>query len=153
MPTCTAAQVSQACNERYLSSLAALQCGQTLGQTLAQVCRPVRRNKQRYRALRPLEEADGQLLSVVARGEFKINGFRNRDIRVELFGPDPADKKQTRRQAAAVSRKLALLRAHGLIRKVSRTHRWMLSSKGEGLITLIQTAKAADSEKLMKLAA
>lgn len=147
------AQVSQACNDRYLSSLAALRCGRTLGETVSPACKPVRHNQRRWRGLRPLEAGDEQLLAAVARGEFTLNGFRNRDIRAELFGADPADAKQTRRRSAAVSRKLALLRGHGLIRKVSRTHRWMLSAKGRVFVTLIAAAKSADSEQLMKLAA
>lgn len=146
-------QVSQACNERYLSALATMECGKTLEETIAPACKPVRRRKRRYRAIRPLEAGDASLLQAVSKGEFAINGFRNRDIRVELFGPDPADPTQARRRASKVSRKLALLRAHGLIRKVSRTHRWMLSAKGRELVTLLSAAKCADAQKLMKLAA
>jgi hypothetical protein len=147
------AQVSQACNDRYLSTLGALECGKTLEDVIGPQCRPVRHKNRRFRAIRPLEAPDAQLLEAVSKGEFAINGFRNRDIRRELFGPDPADKPQSRRHAAAVSRKLALLRAHGLVRKVSRTQRWMLTTKGCELITLLSLAKSADCKKLMKLAA
>lgn len=145
--------VSQACNERYLSALAALECGKTLGETVAPACKPVRYRQRRYRAIRPWEASDQELLQAVARGEFAINGFRNRDIRAALFGSDPADHQQTRRHAGAVSRKFALLRAHGLIRKVSRTHRWMLSKKGIEFVTLLNAASSADSKQLMKLVA
>jgi hypothetical protein len=147
------ATVSQACNDRYLLSLAALECGATLGETVTPACKPVRHKNRRWRGLRPLEAGDDQLLTVVARGEFAINGFRNRDLRRALLGPDPADPQQTRRRSAATSRKLALLRAHGLIRKVSRTQRWMLTAKGRELVTLLCAAKSADCGKLMKLAA
>jgi hypothetical protein len=51
----------------------------------------------------------------------QINGFRNRDLRQLLFADDSAPPEDQRRHAAAVSRKLALLRAHGLIRKVTGT--------------------------------
>jgi hypothetical protein len=147
------AQVSQACNDRYLSALAAIECGKTLEETVTPACRPVRYKKRRYRAIRPLQADDDQLLAAVAKGEFAINGFRNRDIRAELFGPDRNDPRQTRRHSASTSRKLAMLRAHGLIRKVSRTQRWMLSETGRRFVTLLTAAKSADSGKLMKAAA
>jgi hypothetical protein len=54
---------------------------------------------------------------VISRGEFTINGFRNRDLRRLLFPNTAASKPEQRRQAAAVSRKLILLRAHHLIRR------------------------------------
>lgn len=146
-------QVSQACNDRYLSALATIECGKTLKETVTPMCQPVRHHQRRWRGLRPLEAGDDRLLAAVAKGEFAINGFRNRDIRAELFGPDPQDPAQTRRLSASTSRKLAMLRAHGLIRKVSRTQRWMLTSKGRDFVTLLSAAKSADSNKLMKLAA
>lgn len=146
-------QVSQACNERYLAALSAIECGKTLGEAVAPVCKPVRHNKRRWRGLHPLQADDEQLLQALAKGEFALNGFRNRDIRGQLFGPDPADKPQIHRRSAAVSRKLAMLRAHHLIRKVSRTHRWMPTRKGIELATLLNLAKSTDCHNLLKTAA
>jgi hypothetical protein len=57
-------------------------------------------------------------------GEFTINGFRNRDLRGLLFADAGASPNQQRHDAAAVSRKPALLRAHGLIRKDAFRHRY-----------------------------
>ena len=64
------------------------------------------------RALNPLTGADGELLRALAQGEFLINGFRNRDLRVALHG-DSTDTVQRRKQSAAITRKLAIMRAHG----------------------------------------
>jgi hypothetical protein len=147
------AMVSDACNQRYLSALGAMECGKTLEEAVRPQCKPVWHKNRRFRAIRPLEAPDAGLLQAVAQGQFAINGFRNRDIRSELFGPDPADQPQTRRRASAVSRQLAMLRAHGLIRKVSRTHRWMLTQTGRQFVTLTQAAKSADAQKLLKQAA
>lgn len=96
---------------------------------------------------------DGKLLAAVARGEFAINGFRNRDIRVLLMGPDPQGADKARRRSGRLSRKFALLRAHGLIRRVPKTRRWMLSSKGQQVVTLLSVAKAASAKQLMEKAA
>jgi hypothetical protein len=98
--------------------------------------------------LEPLAEADAALLAAVNGGEFAINGFRNRDVRQRLYGERPADPAQARRQAAKVTRQLRLLRAHGLIRKVPKTHRYVLSEAGRPTITAILAARQADSAAL-----
>ena len=48
--------------------------------------RPVFEGGRRYRALNPLVGADGALLRAVARGDFLVQGLRNRDLRAALFG-------------------------------------------------------------------
>ena len=111
----------------------------------------MRRDGRRYRALNPFESADSQLLATVNRGEWALKGFRNRDIRLLLFGPAQNTKKR-RSHAAKVSRRLALLHAHGLIAKVSRTYRWQVTEKGRRVLTALLAARQADTEKLMSFA-
>jgi hypothetical protein len=150
------ARVSQASNERGLSSLAAMECPQTLGEVLEPLGRGLTRKGRRYRGLRVLEAGDGKLLQAVGRGEFALNGFRNADIRARLGEKPPTDcdaKTAARRLSARVSRKLTLLRAHGLIARVPRTRRWMLTDKGRQVTTLLASAKAASAQKLMDKAA
>lgn len=141
------AQVCQAANERYLASLATAEVCTPLGELTAALCQPVRWKRQRVRALNPLAPADAALLEVIGRGEFLVNGFRNRDLRPRLFGP--TENPQTRRrQSATVTRYLRLLRAHGLIRKVPRTHRYQLTANGQRCVTAVLAARAADTAKL-----
>ena len=45
------------------------------------------------------------------------------------------------------------MRAHGLIRKVSGTHRYQVSPAGRQIITALLAARQANVEKLMALAA
>jgi DNA-binding HxlR family transcriptional regulator len=52
-----------------------------------------------------------------------------------------------------VTRQLALLRAHGLIKKVSGTHRWQVTQRGRRLITALLAARQADVVQLTQLAA
>src|SRR6267154_1212582 len=94
----------------------------------------------------------GALLEAINRGEFAISGLRNRDLRAVLF-PTKASDKQERRRSARVSRWLALLRAHGILRKVPASHRYHLTSKGRTLVTALLTAREANTEQLTKLAA
>ena len=146
------AEVSRAATERHLTALAAVHVQTPLKEQAAKVCRPVRREGQRYRALNPLADNDAQLMAIVNRGEFSLNGFRNRDVRFHLYGVSE-DKEQGRRQMAAVGRRLRLLRAHGLIAKVSKTHRYVVTEKGRNVMTALLAARQASTEQLTKLAA
>ena len=146
-------KISQAANERYLNALASVEDTTPLGKLTARLCQPVTRNGRRARALNPHAPADAQLLEAISRGEFNINGFRNRDLRQLLFDDASASKQRQRRHAAAVTRKLALLRAHGLIRKVPRTHRYQLTDKGRIITSALSAARDANTEMLTKLAA
>jgi hypothetical protein len=147
------AEICQAANRRYLDALAALSAGVSLGEEAVRVCKPVRKNGRRYRALNPLSAQDSALLAAVNRGEFALNGLRNRDLRTLLFGPDPTCPKTRRLRAAAITRKLRLLRAHGLIRKVSHTHRYLVTEEARRIITALLSALNADVEQLTKMAA
>ncbi len=142
------AVVSQSANDRYLDSLAAVDETTKFGSLVEKLCQPVRWKGKRVRALNPFSADDARLLETVNRGEFSVNGFRNRDLRVLLYSATPADPAEQRRQSAVVTRKLRLLRAHGLIRKVPKTHRYTLSKKGQTAITALLTARAADTAKL-----
>lgn len=146
------AQVSRAANERYLGALAVVDEKTPLSQLAQGICRPLRQHGQSYRALNPWSETDGCLLAVVNRGEFAINGFRNRDLRPFLFSQKPTPQNQ-KRQAALVTRRLRLLRAHGLIRKIPGTHRYVVSPNGRRVITALLSARQADIEQLTAVAA
>jgi hypothetical protein len=145
-------EVSQAANQRYLAALASVDDTRSLGELAARLCRPVIRNGRRTRALNPYAPADAKLLAAIRRAEFALNGFRNRDLRQLRFG-QPASLDQQRSQAAAVTRMLALLRAHSLIRKVPATHRYHLSRHGRAAVTALIAARNASADSLTKLAA
>jgi hypothetical protein len=146
------AEVCAAVNDRYLGALAAAQNPTPAGALAAPVCRPVTRRRHRHRALNPWHPADAALLQTIARGEWTVLGFRNRDIRAALFAPvqDPAE---LRRQAGRVTRLLVLLRAHHLIRKVTGTHRYIVTPKGRDIVTAILSARQASVAQLLKIAA
>jgi hypothetical protein len=82
-----------------------------------------------------------------------LSGLRNRDLRSLLYRAKTTSKVQQRRQAAAITRPLALLRAHGLLRKVSATHRYQLSARGRRVVTALLAARNADVDQLTKIAA
>jgi hypothetical protein len=142
------AEVSRAANKRYLEALASTHVGTPLAEAAAPLCRPVTHEGRRYRALNPLNPADAALLRALSRGEWTIAGLRNRDLQTLLYGLPPRDKKTARRRSAAFGRKLRLLRAHGLIRKVPHTHRYVVSESGRAVLTALVAAQHASTEKL-----
>jgi hypothetical protein len=146
------AQVSHAANARYLEALASVTGKTPLGQEAAAVCRRVTVAGQRFRALNPWSPEDAALLEAINRGEFALAGLRNRDLR-DLLYPRKADPESQRRRAAKITRQLGLLRAHGLLRKVSGTHRYHLTDKGRRIVTALLAARQADVDQLTKLAA
>ena len=146
------AEVSAAANRRYLEALASVTDKTPAGQASADVCRAVIREGRRHRALNPWSEKDAALLAAVSRGEYTINGLRNRDVRRQLWAKVGTDQAE-RRRAAAVTRQLRLLRAHGLLRKVSGTHRYVVTEAGRKIITALLAARQADVEQLTALAA
>jgi hypothetical protein len=147
------AQICQAANERYLDSMAAVEDSTELGELASQLCQPARWEGRRVRALNPFSLEDAALLAAVNRGEFTINGFRNRDLRPLLFGAAEVSAEGARRQASAITRKLRLLRGHGLIRKIPKTHRYLLTKRGQSAIPALLAARQANIEKLGQLAA
>lgn len=107
-----------------------------------------------FRALNPLSPADIQLLTIIAQPKFGIAGLRNADVRVALFGDDPTDNaKELRRRSAAVSRKLWLLRAHGLLQKVQKSHHCRVTPQGCQSLTALLAAANASATELNQLAA
>lgn len=141
-------ELSQAANTRYLEALGAVESPTPLERLSAPLCRAIVKDGRRYRALNPLSDEDAKVLEATMRGEHLISGFRNRDLRQILHGERPGDVAAYRRQSNRVGRLLALLRAHGLIKKVPKTHRYHVTASGQVKITAILAARKATVEKL-----
>jgi hypothetical protein len=145
------AQVSHAATERYLDAMSVVEERTALHAEAAKICRRVRRAGQSYRALNPFSPADARLLTAVNDGKFTTAGFTNADLRHAFYGlRDTAREKQ---RASKVTRLIRLLRAHGLVSKVSKANRYHVSPKGRRVITALLAARNADLEQLTKLAA
>jgi hypothetical protein len=147
------AEVSAQANRRYLEAMGSASGEVPLAEWARAVCEPVRRRGQRVRALNPFGPADAALLAAASRGEFALNGFRNADLRVLLYPAQPISKQVERRQAAATRRRILLLRHHGLVHKVGRTRRYVVTPKGREVMTAFLTARRASVTQLTKLAA
>lgn len=147
------AEVSDACNERYLSALAVVENEEKLEDCLKALSQPTTEtNGRRARALNVFGE-DGKVLAEVGRGEFAVNGFRNGDVQKGLFGKKAETTEERRKRSGKVTRLLRLLHAHHLIKKVPKTHRYHLTEKGRVTITALNAAKQSSLKKLSSFAA
>lgn len=147
-------EVSQKANNRYLDAFAAVDDATRFLELIRPLEQPCRYGGRRVRALRPFHADDHALLTAALGGEFAINGFRNRDLRRLLYpGSDTLSEEDRRRCSAAVSRKIRLLRAHGLIQKVPKTHRYQVSPAGRLAISAVLTTSAASLSLLNRTAA
>jgi len=146
------AEISRKSAERYLDAFASVDEDTTLEELIQRLGQPQQWRGRRVRALRPFGD-DRALVDVVSRGEFAINGFRNRDLQAIFFPRAAQSLEEARRRSAWVSRKLRLLRAHGLITKITSTHRYQLTVSGRKATTAILTALRSTVRQLTPMAA
>lgn len=144
-------QISQKCNERYLDALGSVETAATLQETAGPLCQRTIWHNRPARALNPLAGDDARLLEAASRGEFTLQGFRNRDLCGLLYAEDQTLTE--RQQMTKVTRLIRLLRAHGLVQKVPKTHRYTVTSAGRQAITALLAARQANTRKLTELAA
>lgn len=148
------AEISQRSNERYLDALAAVDDTTPCAQLFDAVAKHVVDDGRRFRALRIGDADDLALLHAISRGEFATAGFRNREIRRHLYSKaSSATIAEQRRLSAKVGRKLRLLRAHGLVKKIPRTHRYQLTDSGRLLTTALRATRDANIQQLLRDAA
>jgi len=143
--------LSRTANETYLEAMAVVDCPETLDSLAASASRSKKAGSRRYRGLNLLSPCDSRMLQAINRGEFVISGFRNRDLRAILFdrANEPAERKK---QSGQVTRALQLLRAHGLIRKVPKTHRYKVTDLGRRLASAVSYARESSVNKLSQAA-
>ena len=146
------AELGQKINERYAAALATVENKTPLGELAKDLGQRTTWKGRSVRALNPLAPADVKLLEAINRGQFLLNGFRNRDLREVLFADaPPATPEETKRQSAKVTRLIGLL-THGVISKVSKTHRYQVTVVGRNKVTALLAARQADTEQLLKAA-
>jgi hypothetical protein len=144
------AEISQKVNERVIQSLASVDDSRRVEELTAAIQQPVIGKKRRVRALRPWGD-DKALLAAINHGDFLIHGFRNRDLQRLLYCTPATSDTECRRRSAAISRKLGLLKAHGLIRKIQHTHRYQVTKEGQTILVAVLTTARTTLQQINKL--
>jgi hypothetical protein len=147
------AEISEKINDRYVASLATVEEKQTLAEVTKDLGQRVEWKGRTVRALNPLSAVDAALFEAVSQGGFMIAGFSNRQVRTILFpNAEAKDAAEQKRLSAKVTRLLQLLRGHGLIAKVQKTHRYQVTEKGRTNLSAVLAARQANTKLLLQAA-
>jgi len=119
------AGILKASNRRYLEFISTFDDQSQGIKNLEKVSRTVEVDNRLYQGFNFFSNDDRFLLEILSRGEFNINGLRNKSIR--KFFPH--------KSSAAISRILKRLHLHGIIRKVGKTYKYYLTRLGKAIIT------------------
>jgi hypothetical protein len=129
------AEVSRASNGRYLEALTAVADDGAARRLLDRATKPAKWKGRRKRALQPLSGSDQALFLAALRGEHRLRGFRNSDLRRRLYATGTDHPAERRRRSGRVTRLIQLLRAHGLVAKLPHTRRYRVTAAGERLMS------------------
>jgi hypothetical protein len=146
------ALVSQNVNNRLADHLVTMQSHPPAHSILRHVTSRKRKRGRSVRALEPTGK-DLALLSAIADPRFRVNGFRNKHLRLELTDDPGFVDKTDKQRSAKVTRLLRLLRDHGVIRRLPKSRRYQLSAKGRQLTIALLAALAASTQELTRIAA
>ena len=154
------AEVGRKVNERYLEALTALTETRTLKELAEPLTRRVPEPKgnstrppRSMRGLNPLAAEDAALLAAISNPQWMIAGVRNRDVAAILYPNAAQDTKERRRHSAHVTHLLRLLRAHGLLEKIPRTHRYQIPAEARIKILTLLAVRNANPDELTTKAA
>ena len=145
-------QVSQDINNRFIENLTTAKCDTPEREMLDKVVKPFKKDGRRIRGLDPTGK-DLALLQAISDPAFCIDGLDNRALREKLTGKPGYDNRAIKQLSAKISRQLRLLRDHGLIRKLPRQKKYVLTPKGQKLTTALNAMLAASIQQLMEFAA
>jgi hypothetical protein len=116
----------KASNHRYLEFISTFPDPSDGIKKLNTISQIVTFGERNYKGFNFFAEEDQKLLTVIARGEFNISGFRNQSLQPFL----------SNKNSYQISRILKRLRLHSLIKKVGSTYKYYLTSLGKSVITL-----------------
>jgi hypothetical protein len=117
-------RVLAAANHRYLEFISALDDPSPGIRALRKISQTVLENQRWYGGFNLFADDDQHLFEIIARSEFNIRGFQNKNLRRHL-----GDKS-----SAQVCRILKRLRLHGLVKKVAGTYHYYLTILGRHVI-------------------
>jgi hypothetical protein len=146
------AAVSQKVNGRYLEGMAAVKETRTVQELVEPLCQrvaePGKNTHRKVRALNPWAPADAALLRAISDPKWMVTGIRNRDVVAALYEEETKDALEKRRRSARVTRLLRLLRGHGLLHKVPKSHRYQVSAQARTAMVALLAAASANPATL-----
>jgi len=147
------AQVGGQANHRYLDALAHVRPKGEAVAELDRLCRPAVTRGKRYARFNPITREDVNLFKAVLDGDHALRGFRNADIQRHLYTTPAANRRERQVRSAQISRKIAKLRGHGLVRKVPRSRVYHVTPRGYNILSAAVRYRERDFPIAMRAAA
>lgn len=146
---------TQVCSQRIghlTDRIASLDDSATVAQLLSKFGNRIKDEKRSCRAL-DLMGKDLEFLRAISDPIFDTDGITNKALQKILAGSAWAKGFSGKQLSAKISRHLALFRKHGIIRKLSEQHKYILNSVGRQVSTAVDQALGAKLCDLASLAA
>ncbi len=120
----------KASNNRYLEFISAFDNKQTGYKRLEKITQTTEVNNRNYRGFNFFSKDDLAILHAIIRGEFNIQGFRNKHLR-KFIGAS----------SNKVSRILKRLWSHGLVKKAKDCYKYYVTKLGKECIVMAEKIK------------
>lgn len=120
----------KASNRRYLEFISAFDNKEVGRERLEKITSSKNENNRNYKGFNFFNADDLRILMAIVRGEFNINGFRNKNMQ-KLLGFN----------GGKISRLIKRLRVHGLIKKATDSYKYYLTKIGKETIIMAQKIK------------
>lgn len=143
------AEVSKACNRRFLDSIIDIVPVKSVQKEITSICSGKTVKGRRVPGFNVWSPEVLRIMEAINDGRYLINGFRNRDIGKTIF-PAIQDAKK---RSSKTSRTLKKLRSHGLIKKVPHSRRYHVTSKGRRIMGALIELYHKDYPELIAKAA
>jgi hypothetical protein len=120
-----------ASNRRYLEFISEIEDYSVGKNNLHNLSQRLEDKGRAYKGFNLFDKNDLAIIFLILRGEFKIYGFRSKDVK--RFLPD--------RTSSQISRLFKRLWLHGLIRKIAKTYKYYLTDIGQQVLLLCLKVK------------
>lgn len=132
------AEISKAANSRFLDSMCNIIPSGRIEAEINGICGKKKVRGRTYTGYNVWAPETFRLFEAVCDGRYLLRGFTNQEIRRIICGKN----SDTSKERGRMSRELAKLRTHGLIRKIPHSRRYLVSDKGRRVMgALIETKR------------
>ena len=126
-------EISKSITKRYIDALPEINTNVTHVDELKEISSKKVIENRNYSGFNILNSETLEIFKVISNGKYLINGFTNKMIRKEIFDDDSESKYIQNK----TTRLLAKLKAHGIIKKISKKNKYYLTTKGRRIINTI----------------
>lgn len=131
------AEISKAANKRFLDSMRGILPVKSIEKEINAICGGITKKGRHFTGYNVWAVETFLLFETICEGKYLIRGFTNQELRRALYQKDPDDPKIR----GKTTRTLSKLRAHGLIRKIPHSRRYLVSDKGRRIMGALITTK------------